>query len=664
MPASVVLAAALSTFVVTCPPTPEVRPGPGVQSVRSLDGRRVAAQGRKLFGERHGRWCHYGGSGNLLIEEHLRRGVLHGPRLVLGRTRTEHMYERGERHGPARTLHDGVVVSEGWLERGSREGHWVETDMLGPRAEGEYIDGRRSGPWRLDLRGGGRLEVEYRAGLYHGVARELDRDGRLVAELTYVDAEVLGPARLREPDGSYASGHLEGEHREGRWSFEGADGSSLGEGGYRRGERHGAWRSPSGDGWEEGVWSDGKRDGPATWTNAAGVVQRREGWKQDARHGPFEAFDAAGVRRSLQTWRDGVADGLWGSWDGSGVVAEGAYDQGRRDGPWVERATVESVVGLWTGRYRLGLRDGVWRFEAAGRIRAEQSWADGAQRLRRRWSADGVLVQECALASGRPDGLCVYRYEDGSLRLRGEHRAGLQHGTVSVWGADGVLLDEASWVDGERDGPSRQWHEDGTLRERAGYAAGAYHGEVTQWSEAGVLVLEGAYREGEPIGVHRAFHDDGRLASRCSFDDEGSLHGPCETWFTSGRRHERVVWEHDVQSGASALWWPSGVRRRAGEYVDGQREGRWRFWDRGGVVEKEGEYELGLKTGLWAFRDGAGRTLREVIYDDGVAISVRAPGGSWDEPSLLAGDPDPDPDPEERRPPADSWRRAGIGLLR
>jgi antitoxin component YwqK of YwqJK toxin-antitoxin module len=665
MSASLVLAAVLSSFVPTCSPSPEVRPGPGVRTVESIDGRRVAAQGRERFGERHGRWCHYGDSGHLIIEEHRRLGELHGPRILFGRTRTERMYDQGHVHGTSRTLRDGVIVSEGWVEHGQKSGPWIEPDMLGPRAEGDYVDGRRSGPWTIRLRSGGLLHVEYRAGLYHGPSRESDANQGLVVQQTWVDARVLGPARLREPDGSFAAGQLNGERREGRWTFEGADGKPLGTGEYRRGERHGTWRTRVGDGWTEGQWTDGQRDGVFTQTDAAGQVLMREGWHLGTKHGVFETFDS-GQRRSLQTWRDGAAHGPWGVWDGAGVVRAGSYEDSLLDGPWVERASIDGVTGAWTGVYLAGARAGVWTFDAGGTRRAEQVRV-GADVLERHWSADGVLVSECERSSGRLHGRCARWYDDGTPRSEQTWAEGLADGVLRRWGPAGVLLEESSWAAGQREGRSRLWHDDGTLREDSSFVADAYDGVLQQWSEDGVPLHRGSYRAGQPVGVQQAFHDDGRLARRCSFDDEGQQHGRCEQWFTTGARYERAEYEHGLLSGGFTRWWPSGVRRQVGDHLDGQRDGSWRVWYPGGALAKEGEYLAGLKTGQWTFFDPTGRAIRWAIYSDGIAVAVKDRGGTWGTPSGLLGlglDPDPDRDPEERRPVAPSGPLRALGALR
>ncbi len=665
MPASLVLAAVLSSFTPTCSPSPEIRPGPTVRTVRSIDGRRVAAQGRERFGERHGRWCHYGDSGHLIIEEHRRRGELHGPRIVFGRTRTERMYERSQLHGTSRTLRDGALLSEGWVERGQKTGPWIEPDLLGPRAQGEYLDGQRTGPWTIMLRNRGRLYVEYRAGLYHGASRELDAAGGLVAEQTWVDARVLGPAQLREPDGSFAAGDLDGERREGRWTFWAADGQPLGEGSYRRGARHGTWRTTVGHGWLEGHWTDGQRDGVFTRTDPAGQVLGREEWRLETKHGVFESFDAAGHRRSLQTWRDGAAQGEWGVWDDAGVVRAGAYEAGLPEGPWVERATIDGLSGTWTGVHERGARAGVWTFEADGARRAEEVRTDG-DLMERRWSADGVLVSECGRSSGTLQGRCAHWYDNGTPRTEQSFVGGREVGVLRRWGPSGVLLEESSWAAGKREGHSRLWHDDGTPREDSTFVADAYDGDLRQWNEDGVLLHSGAYRAGHPVGLQRQFHDDGRLAHRCSFDDDGEQHGRCEQWFAAGGRFERAEYEHGLRSGPFTRWWPSGLRRQAGAHVDGQREGSWSVWHPSGALAKQGEYLSGLKTGEWTFFDRTGRTLRQAVYGDGVAVAVKERGGAWSTPDGLLGlgfEPGPDPDPEERRPPP-RGSAAVLGVLR
>src|SRR5438045_544154 len=55
-------------------------------------------------------------------------------------------------------------------------------------------------------------------------------------------------------------------------------------------------------------------------------------------------------------------------------------------------------------------------------------------------------------ADGRRRGLCTFYRPDGTLYLRGEFEAGVQHGPFSMFHPDGTVAREGTFARGELDG--------------------------------------------------------------------------------------------------------------------------------------------------------------------------------------------------------------------
>ncbi len=623
--AAAVLLATTTLAAPECAPAPRVRPPPGVKTEYSVDGVRVAAQGRVLLGRRDGLWCHYDSDGHLIIEERYRSGLLHGPRILFGRDRLERTWDRGVLDGPSRAFHLGTLVAEGsWVE-GRKQGTWLESDLLGPRATGEYVDGHREGLWTIQLREGGRLEVEYRGGRYHGVAREYRLDGSLLRELSYVDAEVRGPARIPEGEG-WAAGELVGERREGPWVFTDARGQRVAWGAYADGERDGAWVELK-DGWKHTTsWSAGREDGLALQHDAAGALRSRKVWRDGVEHGLWETWDERGAPRQLIGYVDGKMSGPYTIWDAAGDLrVQGAHLDGVRHGAWLQRAE----GGLWSGTYRHGLKEGTWLLKDGLALVEEAPHRAGhLQGTRLRWTPDGTLIQRCGYLSGRREGHCEAWRPDGSPEQAADWTGGELDGELRRWGPGGGLVEQSTWSRGQRHGETRFWTDDGELLQEAGYADDQLHGPF-RLLEGGVVIREGEHREGTQVGLWIERHANGRPASRCSWSDEGQQDGPCATWYADGGRHERSTWKEGQRSGAYTLWWTGGNRWKQGAWLDGRKDGPWRTWHRGGALESEGEFAAGREQGEWRFFDRRGRLSREVIYSDGAIVATREPGQRW-----------------------------------
>jgi len=102
---------------------------------------------------------------------------------------------------------------------GNRTGAWEEPDPHGGVIEGEYVDGKRHGPWR------------------HRFA-----DGRVRSEMEYVAGELTGPVTwYRSTGGLLQKGAFVGDEKHGFWQRWTASGVLIDEGEFDHGTKTGEW---------------------------------------------------------------------------------------------------------------------------------------------------------------------------------------------------------------------------------------------------------------------------------------------------------------------------------------------------------------------------------------------------------------------------------------
>lgn len=178
----------------------------GVARIRDVEGR-VRKQGRYDHDRKTGPWTAFDAEGDTLAVVNYRSGLLdgesraYGPGGVLLRRVT---YRRGRMHGPY-TDHfpDGALHEQVEYRDGLREGHYLRftrTDTLenGPRLEGRYHRGRRTGIWRRYYGNGVQSEEGPLVDdVFDGRWTYWDREGRPVLERVYLRGALVyeGPPR-------------------------------------------------------------------------------------------------------------------------------------------------------------------------------------------------------------------------------------------------------------------------------------------------------------------------------------------------------------------------------------------------------------------------------------------------------------------------------------
>jgi antitoxin component YwqK of YwqJK toxin-antitoxin module len=143
------------------------------------------------------------------------------------------------------------------------------------------------------------------------------------------------------------------------------------------------------------------------------------------------------------------------------------------------------------------------------------------------------------------------------------------------------------------EGPFWSRREDGSLRLWGQARNDVTHGTWIKFHPGGEKAIEAEYRKGQLSGSFRQWNRDGALVYAGQHDADGEMHGTWTRWWPTGEK--RVEWEmeHGRTNGPVAAWWESGRKRFRGQRVDGVDHGAWTWWDEHGDVAAECRYERG-----------------------------------------------------------------------
>ena len=147
-------------------------------------------------------------------------------------------------------------------------------------------------------------------------------------------------------------GPVAGEHQHGTWTYWYPDGAQQARGGFRNDRQDGGWTwwHPNGAVQQEGAYERGLRKGRWRFFHPDGTLAAEGGYgvppaegsgpwsRLDRQHGAWRFWHPNGALAAFGWFDGGVKTLLWTAWDERGRrLEQGAYWQGFRVGPWLER---------------------------------------------------------------------------------------------------------------------------------------------------------------------------------------------------------------------------------------------------------------------------------------------------------------------------------------
>lgn len=200
---------------------------------------------------------------------------------------------------------------------------------------------------------------------------------------------------------------------------------------------------------------------------------------------------------------------------------------------------------------------------------------------------------------------------------------GTLHGVEEVQGEDRRCLYRCQWLDGERCGDEEWFSGSGTriyhaLWQKGERAADGFHPEHSKQSVNNYRLRH--FLDGRDHNLQYVA-PTGQIWRLTPFVC-GCIHGPVETWHSSGKRSRLAHYEHDklhgtveewsatgtrtylahykrgVQDGAKMRWTDEGLCTLSCQFVQGKPHGRVQEWTNGGVCTFLAHYHHGKLHGV------------------------------------------------------------------
>ncbi|MCC6624970.1 MAG: hypothetical protein IT385_27230 [Deltaproteobacteria bacterium] len=336
------------------------------------------------------------------------------------------------------------------------------------------VGGVRAGPYarfwdaaRTRQREDGRYEAGDATGTWHTFAST----GEVVGRALYHDGAKDGDETLWRVDGSKAEARS-----------------------WVAGQADGVWEAfyPSGPKASETVWKAGLRDGREVAFALDGTARRETMWRGDVRHGVERLmWDADGAVRAETPYVDGLREGVMTTWHPNGQRADEVnflddiptssktWDHDglpTSEATYDERGLLRGPATIWRRDPVLGLRVKDQGAYVDGR--AEGPWIGVYEEAGTRW-------REHSFHRGVNDGPFTMWWPDGSKQAEGELAWGALEYVYRVWWDNENRALECGYRRGLRDGACTEWWENGQMKARGEYGEGVKREGWEYWDEAG-----------------------------------------------------------------------------------------------------------------------------------------------------------------------------------
>jgi antitoxin component YwqK of YwqJK toxin-antitoxin module len=255
----------------------------------------------------------------------------------------------------------------GQYDHAKRDGLWIWNDRNNNKErEGNYVDGKRDGPWTEWSENKIVVTASYARGKPDGEFIYYDKSENELGRFEIKDG--TGTMLTFWPDKKVASRqHYYQGVADGAYQELTNQGKIVVEGRFRDDRKHGAWKEWTADGVPtlEQTWRRGKLDGVVR-KYVDGVVATESTYKDGRAAGPYAEY-RAGKPAVTGQFLDDRKSGTWTQYDAEGhVLLTATYKNGLLDGPWRQLVNGAVLEGTMTQ----GRRTGTWtRTDGAGAVR-------------------------------------------------------------------------------------------------------------------------------------------------------------------------------------------------------------------------------------------------------------------------------------------------------
>jgi len=194
---------------------------------------------------------------------------------------------------------------------------------------------------------------------------------------------------------------------------------------------------------------------------------------------------------------------------------------------------------------------------------------------------------------------------------------------VGPWKAEypnGRTLYEAEFEEGRPIGLMIRYYENGSVRARMNFDSTGRRCYTEMFYPSGKQAAVGWYLDQQKDSVWTYFSPvDGSVRIREAYD-KGQLNGQVRRYYPSGRISEEIEWVNNVKEGKWKQYYTNGEPRLSSHYKDDLLNGSYEVYFGNGNIKIRGEHLEGKINGTWSYFDETGKELISHEFVNGIPV--------------------------------------------
>jgi antitoxin component YwqK of YwqJK toxin-antitoxin module len=288
-------------------------------------------------------------------------------------------------------------------------------------------------------------------------------------------------------------------------------------------------------------------------------------YSDDKLNGYLKEYNLRGDLIKTEKWVDGV-------------LQKSSKESAKID---IKREFYDNGVIKSYGTSRNGLLEGITRYyDETGRLVGSKFYKNGSL------SSEGVMDEK-----GLQQGIWKEYYPEGEIKSQGLYENGRKIGEWKYFHQNKVIEQIGTYDKGKPKGNWKWYYDNGQLLRTETFEFGKLNGEFIEYSEKGDVILKGEFSDGEANGQWLIVDND---INESGIFKDGLKFGEWITTYNSNNNtYHKGLYINGLENGKHIYYHDNGRISEEGSFILGQKVDKWKFYGLDGGLVTILEYRNG-----------------------------------------------------------------------